>query len=270
MPGAVVTVAAKSHDAVPNVTILVRENDLVAVSKPAGIPTIPDHAGASHALVARVARELGLPVSRLHPTSRLDREVSGVVVIALSASAAQRLKRAREEGSYTRRYVALAERAPKANQGVWDAAIGRAKDPRHRAAFRKGDTAGGGRAPASAHAERSPLAARTLYRTIEQLPCGAALLAVSPITGRTHQIRVHASDAGAPLLGDKTYGGPSRITLPSGQVLPLSRIALHAARVEVPGLRADAPIPADLVDLWVTLGGDPNAWDTAVECTLDA
>jgi len=62
-----------------------------------------------------------------------------------------------------------------------------------------------------------------------------ALLAVEPQTGRTHQIRIHAAHAGAPLLGDRDYGGPVRTTLPNGRVVALARIALHAARVTVPG-----------------------------------
>ena len=53
------------------------------------------------------------------------------------------------------------------------------------------------------------------------------------MTGRTHQIRVHASHAGAPLLGDRDYGGPTRLTLPGGRVLAPTRIALHAAKVRI-------------------------------------
>jgi 23S rRNA pseudouridine955/2504/2580 synthase/23S rRNA pseudouridine1911/1915/1917 synthase len=117
--------------------------------------------------------------------------------------------------------------------------------------------------------------AETLYRTIAVSPLGAALLALSPVTGRTHQIRVHASHAGAPLLGDRTYGGPTRQSLPSGRVLDLARIALHCARVTVPArsgpraIVAEAPVPAELRDVWAALGGDPGAWDTALECTFD-
>jgi 23S rRNA pseudouridine955/2504/2580 synthase/23S rRNA pseudouridine1911/1915/1917 synthase len=99
------------------------------------------------------------------------------------------------------------------------------------------------------------------------------LLALAPFTGRTHQLRVHASHAGAPLLGDRVYGGPVRLTRPNGSVLPLSRIALHAARVVVPDARGEpfevrAPIPDALESWWLSLGGEASAWDTAVSCPV--
>jgi 23S rRNA-/tRNA-specific pseudouridylate synthase len=275
-PGDVVTVASAVPPSDAEIRILAREADLVAADKPAAIPTIPDHAGSAHSLLARTAQAIGMDPSRLHPTSRLDRGVSGVVVFALSAEGAARLKRARDEGCYARRYVAIAVRAPvttpppfgdrEARQagtpgherGTWDWPIGRdAKDPRRRAVN-----------------GRDPVPARTRWAVVATAPSGATLLAVSPLTGRTHQIRVHAGRAGAPLLGDRAYGGPVRVTLPSGRILPLSRIALHAARVVVPHiahgeLGIESPVPADLRDVWSALGGDPKAWDTAVQCKVD-
>jgi 23S rRNA-/tRNA-specific pseudouridylate synthase len=237
-------------------TVILQTNDLVAAAKPAGVPTIPDHAGSAHALVALVARELGLDPARLHPTSRLDREVSGVVFLALTSAAAERLLRARATGSYERRYLAVASRSPEPVAGRWDAPIGRARDPRLRAA--KGPGA---------------LASTTRYAACAFSPRGEAMLAVAPLTGRTHQIRVHAAHAGLPLLGDRSYGGPARLTLANGRVVELRRIALHAARVSVPDgnggrIVATAPVPRDLSDLWAALGGDASAWDLCAECPI--
>jgi 23S rRNA-/tRNA-specific pseudouridylate synthase len=86
-----------------------------------------------------------------------------------------------------------------------------------------------------------------------------ALLAVEPVTGRKHQIRVHARLAGCPLLGDRAYGGPTRLLGRDGSVRRLERIALHAARVELHAARGiwrvQAPLPEELVDLWRQLGG---------------
>jgi 23S rRNA-/tRNA-specific pseudouridylate synthase len=242
-----------------DVEILFERDGLVACVKPAGIPTVPDHGGSAHALVARVARAIGKKTADLRVTSRLDREVSGVVVFALDAAAQARLERARAEGAYVRRYVAIASNPSalrdRASPFVWDAPIGLGKDARHRAAH-----------------GRDAKASRTNVKVVECTDL-AALLAVEPVTGRTHQIRVHAAHAGAPLLGDRDYGGPTRLTLPGGRVIGLSRIALHAARVSVPDatgapLVALAPIPTSLSDLWSMLGGAPASWEIAVEIGL--
>src|ERR1019366_5370018 len=154
-------------------TLLRSAGDFVAADKPAGIPTIPDHAGSTHALLTAVARALGVDPSRVHATSRLDRDVSGVVVFALTKAAIKRLARARAEGAYERRYVALAAREPGTQRGMWDVPIGRAGDPRLRMAN-----------------GRDPVDARTSYEVVGLAPRGEAMLAVAPLTGRTHQIRV--------------------------------------------------------------------------------
>jgi 23S rRNA pseudouridine1911/1915/1917 synthase len=237
-------------------TVLVRTADLVAVDKPAGVATIADHSGASQALTRLVADALGFDPARVHPTSRLDRDVSGVVVFALTREAAERLAMARSRGTYSRRYVAIAARAPDVDRGTWSAAIGRARDPRLREAE-----------------GRDAVAAQTHYVTCARIESGIAMLAVMPVTGRTHQIRVHASYASAPLIGDRSYGGPVRITLPGGRVIEPGRVALHAARVVVPDVRGapltiEAPLPSDLLGLWDALGGDAAAWEVATSCVL--
>jgi RluA family pseudouridine synthase len=255
-PGDEVTVASPRGEPIAAARVLFRAGDLVAVDKPAGVPTIADHAGAAHSLAGMLAIALSTQVRLLHPTSRLDRDVSGVVVFALSPVVAKRLLRARAEGQYGRHYVAIAACAPSPDRGTWDAPVGRSGDPRLRAV--------GG---------RDAVPARTRYAAVGK--AGAAtMLAVSPLTGRTHQIRVHASNAGAPLLGDRAYGGPSRLTLSSGRVLEPGRIALHAARVVVPGEDGEvvvvaSPLPPDLLSLWSALGGDPGAWEVAVAAALD-
>jgi 23S rRNA pseudouridine1911/1915/1917 synthase len=255
-PGDVVEVAPPlSRAGTPPLLILQQTEDLVAVEKPAGIPTIADHGGSAHALASLLAGTLGVDPASLHATSRLDREVSGVVVFALTRQARARLADARTRGAYERRYVAIATRAPQPPAGVWSEPIGRAADARHRMV--------GGRDPAPA---------RTYYATCGSVPEGQALLAVAPATGRTHQIRVHAAHAAAALLGDRVYGGPARMVLGNGQVVEPRRIALHAYRVAVPSregtLVAVSPVPKDLEDLWSALGGDARSWDVATRCAV--
>lgn len=253
--GDVVEIASPQQPAA-RPAIVLRTDDLVAANKPAGVPTIADHAGAAHALLALVARELGVDSTRLHPTSRLDRDVSGVVVFALSKAAASRLARARAVGSYERRYLALAASAPASRAGTWDAPIGRAGDPRLRVVN-----------------GRDAAPARTCYAVCATAASGAAMLALSPVTGRTHQLRVHASHAGAPLVGDRAYGGPVRLTMAGGRVVEPRRIALHAARVVVPDEHStpraiEAPVPPELETLWTELGGASSAWEVCANCAL--
>jgi 23S rRNA-/tRNA-specific pseudouridylate synthase len=102
----------------------------------------------------------------------------------------------------------------------------------------------------------------------------AALLLLSPLTGRTHQLRVHVARAGVPLLGDRHYGGPMRCTLPTGQVVRAGRVMLHCARVRLPKigeaadagkLSVDAPIPDDFRAVWLALGGGIEALQGALD-----
>jgi 23S rRNA pseudouridine1911/1915/1917 synthase len=249
-PGHVVRVS-RNREPTPSVRLLADEDGLVAVDKPAGIPTIPDHGGSAHSLLAALATTLGCDAESLHPTSRLDRDVSGVVVFAKTREARERLATARKEGSYSRRYAAIACKAPEPVRGAWDVPIGRAKDPRKRLAF-----------------GRDATDARSLYEVVARAG-RFALLALEPVTGRTHQLRVHAAHANAALLGDRDYGGENRAVLPSGRVLAVRRIALHAGRVIVPlgsggALEVRSDAPDELRELWRALGGADEAWSTAL------
>ena len=222
-----------------DVTILLRDRGIVAVDKPAGISTIPDQRDAEGSLLHRVARAVGVEPGALHPTSRLDRGVSGVVLFAENARARERLKAAREAGAYHRRYIALCAKPPEADRGAWEAPIGKARDPKKRAAF----------GPDAA-------AAKTRYAVVSRGE-RISVLSVEPETGRTHQIRVHASHAGCPLLGDRDYGGARTAVLPSGKVLSLDRVGLHCAEVRVLGLAMVAPVPEELVLWWLQLEPAP-------------
>ena len=258
VPGDEVNVVSRPQTDGLRAPILVRTVDLVAVDKPSGIPTIADHGGSSHALTALVARAIGVESDLVHPTSRLDRDVSGVVIFALTKDAAHRLAVARARGTYERRYVAIASHAPASvGTGTWNAPIGRTRNPRLRAIN-----------------GRDPVPATTHFALCARAPTGSALFAFAPVTGRTHQIRVHSAHAGAALIGDRSYGGVVRLTLPSGRVIEPGRIALHAARVVVPDeenrpVAVTSVVPLALRELWATLGGDGSAWELATSCRLD-
>lgn len=234
-----------------HVRIFFHEHGVLAVDKPAGMPTIPDERSAAGSLLHEAARAAQLPPETLHATSRLDRDVSGVVLFATTPAARERLQNARTSGDYERHYIAISEHVPAPESGNWTAAIGVAKDPKKRRVDGKDATF-----------------AETRYRVIATAG-GRALLHAQPRTGRTHQIRVHASHAGAALLGDRDYGASRTLVLPSGKVLLLDRIALHCAHVRIEKRTRHDPetidvtsrVPDELRAWWTALGGDADAFD---------
>ena len=250
--------AVRDESELPDPFVLLDRDGFLVVDKPAGIPTIPDTTGARGTLVDLAARATKRSRDELHPTSRLDREVSGVVTFAIGERARDTLARAREEGRYARRYVAIARGSLPDGTLEWTWSIGRARDPRLRAVSNARD--------AQAAVTRARVVARS----------GAfLLLAVAPQSGRTHQIRVHAAAAGAPLVGDRAYGGPTRLTLPSGKSSAVARVALHCARVEVvssrPGpsdciMSATSPVPRELEGLARELG--LGGFEEAIACEI--
>lgn len=251
-PGAFVEVFLSTEAGQEDVQVLSWRGDLIAVAKPAGLSTIPDQRGHAASLTHAVAKAAGLDVARVHATSRLDREVSGVVVFALGRGARDELRNARESHRYRRHYVALATSSPVPPGGWVDVAIGRGKRPTER-------MVGG----------KDPVDARSRYETIASSG-GVGMVAVEPSTGRTHQIRVHMAHLGAPLVGDDKYGRSKRLVLASGAVVRFDRIALHAAWVEIAlptGVlwRVQAPVPEELEDLWARLGGQESWWERALE-----
>ncbi|MFK7991475.1 MAG: RluA family pseudouridine synthase [Sandaracinaceae bacterium] len=234
------------------IPVVHEDEHLLVVNKPTGLPTTSPREGDSLTQRLMSARE-----EKLHPSSRLDAEVTGMVTFARTKPAIRALEQARKEGRYTRTYVALSAGAL-SDHGRWDASIAIAPhDRRLRAAVPPGT-----RGARVQHAETAfQVSARTAH---------VALLRLSPQTGRTHQLRVHAANAGAPLLGDHRYGGPKRVTLPDGRVLSVRRTMLHCAVLGLPrvgGGRLDLRLapPEDFALLFEALGGDtkelePSCW----------
>lgn len=223
------------------IRVVHRDHHLLVVDKPSGLPTTAP--GGGDCLVARV-RGLDPDAPRLHPTSRLDAEVSGLVTFARTRHATLALQEARRRHAYRRRYLALTP-PPAQTSGHWEASIGiDPRDPRRRCVDE---------GPAS-----KPAATRW-HRVAVAGP--VALLALEPETGRTHQLRVHASDAGLPITGDRHYGGARRVTLTDGRVLSARRTLLHCAGLRLPLLDGDlvSEPPDDFMALWVGVGGDPAA-----------
>jgi 23S rRNA-/tRNA-specific pseudouridylate synthase len=105
-------------------------------------------------------------------------------------------------------------------------------------------------------------AAHTRYR-VHAVAGPLVCLDLWPVTGRTHQLRVHASAAGSPLAGDVAYGGTRRITLPNGRILSAGRAMLHCAAFRMPNPARPSELialalepPEDMRKLWAAAGGD--------------
>ncbi|HEY6882206.1 MAG TPA: RluA family pseudouridine synthase [Polyangiales bacterium] len=226
--------------------IVYQDAHLLVLDKPVGIATT---APAGDCLFAR-ARELDPSAPALHPLSRLDTQVSGLTTFARTELANRVALAARKQGTLRRSYLGLAGVRPSPDEGEWHYAIGiDPRDPKRRCV--------------STAASAKP--AHTRYRVF----AGAGpIIAFDfwPVTGRTHQLRVHASAAGCPLLGDVAYGGTKRLTLVNGRILSAQRVMLHCAAFRMPDpadrnkvIALSLPAPPDMAALFRDAGGDPAA-----------
>jgi 23S rRNA pseudouridine955/2504/2580 synthase len=213
--------------------VLFENGALLVLNKPTGIPV---HGGSSHRFgIIEIVRAIRTPDATL--AHRLDRETSGCLVIVKNSSVLRQIHGAMREGAVNKEYQGLVK-------GVW---AGGARFVEGR--LKKGSLRGGERMVRLMH-DGKP--ARTWICPEEQFS-DATLVCIRPITGRTHQIRVHAASQGHPLAGDPKYGDQAfnrRL-----RDLGLGRLFLHASRIDfrIPSLpnryRFDAELPAELARL---------------------
>jgi 23S rRNA pseudouridine1911/1915/1917 synthase len=206
-----------------------RDEHLLVVDKPAGVVVHPargHHSGTLSQALAGVAAG-GEDAARAGIVHRLDRDTSGLLVVARSEAVHRALRNALQARAITREYLALVEGRPPARTGTIDAPLGRDRRVRTRMST---DT-------------DEPRAAITHFEIERALP-RTTLLRVRLETGRTHQIRAHLRAIDHPVAGDPEYGTAGR--------LGLERQFLHAARLAfdhpVTGARVDvsSPLPDDL------------------------
>ena len=215
--------------------------DLIVVNKPAGLVV---HPGAGNprgtlqnGLLHRFPELEGVP--RFGLVHRLDAGTTGLLLVARTAAAHQRLTRDLQDRRIRREYRAVTRNCPVAG-GTIDEPLGRHPRDRLRMAVRPG-----GRS------------AVTHYRVLERFP-GNALVAVRLETGRTHQIRAHLAHAGYPLVGDSLY---------SRSRDGFGRPALHAGRIGARHPATDrecnfaTPLPEDMRGLLTRLAGETRDWD---------
>ncbi len=248
----------------PEVDVLYQDADLIFVNKPPGMAVHPSaghpHSTLVDALVARFP-DLATVVEldgtwRAGIVHRLDKDTSGVMVVARNGFARAALSAQFKQRSVEKTYLALALGHPGRERMTIDQPIGRHQTERKRMSVR------------SRSGREAVSEVRVIQRSHLDVGDGAriavSLLAVRPRTGRTHQIRVHLSAAGHPCLGDPLYGRQDRAQL------PIRRQALHALYLAVSHPRTGnrigvvAPIAADLEPILAACGIDPARIPDAV------
>lgn len=219
--------------------VVFEDGDLVVVDKPPGVVVHPGAGAREGTLAARLlARYPEIEgvgeEGRWGIVHRLDRDTSGLLAVARTADAHEALTAALRRREVRRRYLALVAGVLDAPTGTIDAPLG--PDPAR---------------PTRRRVTPTGKPARTHYREVSRWPA-ASLLEVTLETGRTHQIRVHLSAVGHPVVGDPVYGRPGAVSSP--------RIFLHASRLELAHPRTgeplvfESPLPADLAAVLAGLG----------------
>ncbi|MBQ3393157.1 MAG: RluA family pseudouridine synthase [Lachnospiraceae bacterium] len=241
----------------PPLEILYEDEDLLIVNKPAGIVCHPSPGHYSDTLANQAAVYLGAAGTALdiRVTGRLDRETSGIVTFARNAETAAALQRQRGSGTLVKEYLALTEGVPGAG-----AASGAASDLASGSVPVTGviDLPLRREYPGSFKMIAAPdgKAARTFYKVLRRSSTedGAICLLRCTIEhGRTHQIRVHLSSMGCPIVGDRLYGSNREVPLPCGEGRRdqgrYPGICLHARRLRLlqpftgETIEIEAPLP---------------------------
>jgi len=217
--------------------IVFEDAELLVLNKPAGLVCHPTKTDEMSSLVGRVRLYLGRDAGS-HLVNRLDRETSGITIVAKSDDAAGELRRLWEGRSVRKEYLAIVHGHVRDEQGFIDAPLG--KDESSRVAIKDCVRADGRPSRTEYWVERRfvRVPATDLRAGSETAPF--TLLRVQPETGRKHQIRIHLAHLGHPIVGDKLYGGDEDLylalvedRLTDGQRvrLILSHHALHARAV---------------------------------------
>ncbi len=216
-----------------NTRLLYRDGLVLVLDKPAGIAVHKGPKGGPSLEDSFDALRFGLPraPSLAH---RLDRDTSGCLVLGRHRKALEKLGLLFKQGKISKTYWAIVEGGPETDEGLIDLALGRLDAGR--GWWMKVDPAG--------------LPSKTLWKVLgrgEHAGAPIAWMEFQPLTGRTHQLRVHSSALGWPITGDPIYGTKGR-----DSDLPLH---LHARSISIPisnnkpPIEVEAPVPAHMVDL---------------------
>ena len=248
------------------------DEDVIAINKPAGMTV---HAGAGNPSGTLVNALLGrgLELSKggdpLRPgiVHRLDKETSGVILVAKNDAAHAKLAEAFQQRAVKKTYLALVQGLLKEKTGRVELAIGRDPVRRTRMATPRKSWRG--------TSLLNPRAARTDWRVLADVD-NATLVEVQPHTGRTHQIRVHFSALKRPVVGDTLYGAAAQWRIGKVALPKLQRNFLHAARLGFAQPRTGdwievrAPLPVELRDFLRQLCFAAGESQTRIDAALAA
>jgi 23S rRNA pseudouridine1911/1915/1917 synthase len=235
----------RAEGALESSAIVHVDTQIVVVRKPAGISTVPydeNETGTLDELVYALLKGRGGSEAPLGIVHRLDKDTSGLLVFARTLTAKRELKQAFRFHTVHRRYLAIAHGVP----------------PERKYQSRLVKDRGDGRRGSTDHRELGRDAI-THVKLVERLQ-GASLIECRLETGRTHQIRIHLSEAGHPIVGDRVYTHGY-----AGPLLPAPRLMLHAAELgfdhptSKKPLRFSEPLPADFQRVLDSLRTKPPA-----------
>jgi 23S rRNA pseudouridine1911/1915/1917 synthase len=250
--------------------ILYEDDDVIAVNKPAGM-TVHAGAGTTRGTLVNALLGRGQALSQsghaLRPgiVHRLDKDTSGIILVAKNDAAHGTLSEAFRQREIKKTYVALVQGLLKEDRGTIDLAIARDPKRRTRMTARRSIVLGNARE------------ARTDWSVLTRVGA-TSLLEVQLHTGRTHQIRVHFSALHHPVVGDTLYGAAAQLRIGKASLRPLHRNFLHAAKLGFAqpstGAWIDlrAPLPQDLrtfiQQLATAAGESPERIDAALAAYL--
>lgn len=234
--------------------VLYEDAHILVCNKPGNMPTHPSHGHYTDTLANAVAYHARADKGFVfHPINRLDRNTSGVVLIARHALAAQRLAAAMLHGDIRKTYLALLCGEPMVREGEIITGIRRQAES---IIIRE---VCGCDAPSAARAQTQYTVLGAWEPADKRLPPRLCLVRAQPLTGRTHQLRLHFSYLGTPILGDDMYGQGALPAL-------LERQALHACRLEFvhpmsgEPMCLTAPLPEDMRHLLPNFLSDADTY----------
>jgi len=222
--------------------VLHRDKDAILIDKPPGLAVQGGTGTKVHldGLLDGLADEKGQRPKLVH---RLDKDTSGILLLARSARAAAFFSKSFAGRTARKTYWALVVGLPEVREGQIDLAI--AKQP--------------GSGGEKMHPDPEGLAARTRYRVIDRAGNAAAWLELQPLTGRTHQLRVHMAAIGHPIVGDGKYGGQAAFL--TGAISRKLHLHARALRIDHPAggcIEGAAPPPPHFAQSLAALGFDPE------------